>query len=106
MSSEETVRVSLGDDYYRGPYFSATDGTPRDYEIPRSQLERWEAVKAAYGAMQGEIEQVMREQRERALEARRARPASPMDDFLKRAYGARIEAAMRTPPMFRAKEPE
>jgi hypothetical protein len=99
------VPVSLGDDYYTGAYFS-TGNLPEDYEVPKSQLERWEAAKTAYEAMQAEIGQVMDEQRERAREAHRARPVGPMGDFLERAYSARIEAALRTPPMFRAKEPE
>ncbi|MFD3531965.1 hypothetical protein [Streptomyces sp. NPDC058664] len=79
MSSEETVRVDLGDDYYVGPYVSS-DPVHLDYEVPRSQLERWEAAKAAYESMQEEIEEVMEKQRERAmalaLERRKARPSS------------------------------
>jgi hypothetical protein len=64
--SEETVKVGLGDDYYHGAYFRTVD-TDLDYEVPKSQLERWEAASAAYGAMQDEIEQVMREQGNRVL---------------------------------------
>jgi hypothetical protein len=104
--SEETARVSLGDDCYQGAVFSTADGMPKDYEVPKSQLERWEAAKAAYEAMQGEIEQVMREQREQALEASRARPRSQVGIALEKAYSTRISEMLRTPPMFRAKEPE
>lgn len=106
MSEEEKVRVSLGDDYYGGPYFNTDLSLPMDYEIPKSQLERWEAAMAAYCTMQNEIEQVMEQQRERVLEARRARPESPLDNFLKRTYASRIKAAVEAPPLFRAKEPE
>jgi hypothetical protein len=64
--SEETVKVGLGDDYYHGAYFRTVDAD-LDYEVPKSQLERWEAAQAAYGAMQDEIGQVMTEQRSQAL---------------------------------------
>lgn len=63
---EETVKVGLGDDYYQGAYFSE-DAPHLDYEVPRSQVERWRAAKAAYEAMQDEIERVMREQGNRVL---------------------------------------
>jgi hypothetical protein len=70
--SGETVKVHLGDDYYTGPYFSETDSC-LDYEVPSSQLQAWKTALAEWQSAQEEIEQVMREQAERAREARLAR---------------------------------
>lgn len=97
MSSEETVRVDLGDDYYQGAYF-VTEGGHLDYEIPCSQLERWEAAKAAYENMQGEIEQVMKEQRDSARALLRARREASGDPtaFLRKLYEPSITAMLRT----------
>lgn len=91
--SEEMVKVSLGDDYYLGAYFNAQNG-PRDYEIPKSQWERWEAATAAYEAMQNEIEQVMRDQRDKVWALRQAKP-SPLGDMIQKVYGPAIEASLR-----------
>jgi hypothetical protein len=78
VSGEEMVSVGLGDDFYLGAYFTTSGVT--DYEVPRSTLERWEAAKAAFEAMQGEIERVMQEQRDRvlalALERRKGQPST------------------------------
>lgn len=95
LVSEETVNVALGDDYYQGAYFRTVDG-PLDYEVPKSQLERWEAAEAAYGAMQDEIERVMREQadRVRALyQERHKNKPSMIPPALLAAYG---EVIMQT----------
>jgi hypothetical protein len=89
---EETVKVALGDDYYKGAYFRTVDGD-LDYEVPKSQLERWEDAEAAYEAMQDEIERVMREQadRVRALyrERHKDKPRT-VPPALEEAYGAAI----------------
>lgn len=97
MSSEEMVNVSLGDDYYQGTYF-ATEGACLDYEIPRSQLERWEAAKAAYESIQGEIEEVMEQQHERAraLTRERREASGVTTTFLRTLYEPSISAMLRT----------
>lgn len=109
MSEEEIVRVSLGDDYYQGAYFNTDSGYPRDYEVPKSQLERWEAAKAAYEAMQGEIEQVMQEQRERALalmlERRKGQP-STVPPAIQAAYESAIAQMLSQSPLLRKERPE
>lgn len=91
------VSVSLGDDYYQGAYF-ATEGARLDYEIPRSQLERWEAAKTAYRAMQAEIEEVMEQQHERAQALTRERRKASGDPtaFLRTLYEPSINAMLRT----------
>jgi hypothetical protein len=105
---EETVKVGLGDDYYQGAYFS-TAATYLDYEVPRSQLERWEAAQAAYGAMQDEIEQVMREQSRRVLalmlERRKGQP-NTVSKLVQVAYEDAITRMLQQAPLLRRKEGE
>lgn len=105
---EETVKVALGDDYYQGTYFRAVDGF-LDYEVPRSQLERWEAAQAAYGAMQDEIEQVMREQSRRVLalmlERRKGQP-STVSPIVQAVYEDAITRMLQQAPLLRRKEGE
>lgn len=98
---EEMVAVDLGEDYYLGAYF--TTDHPRDYLIPRSQLERWEAAQAAYEDMQSEIEQVMNAQRERARALRTERwgTKSPMARFLEGVYEQPVIDALQAPATFR-----
>lgn len=105
-SEEEMVAVGLGDDYYQGAFFGTVEtgsSLPMDYLVPRSQLERWEAAKAAYEDMQSEIDTAMDEQRERVMALRRERrgPKSPMQDFIERVYGQRIIDALQAPATFR-----
>ena len=99
--SEETVKVALGDDYYQGAYFRAAGG---DYEIPKSQLERWEAASAAYGAMQDEIQQVKQEQRDRvfalAVERRKGQP-SLVPLAVQEAYSEAILRMLKQTPLAR-----
>lgn len=95
--SEEIVRVNLGDDYYKGAYFDTFSG-PKDYEVPRSQLERWEAVEAAYLEMQDEIEQVMKEQQERVAALNQERRGS-LGEALARLYEASIKNLLSGPPL-------
>lgn len=106
--SEETVRVGLGDDYYQGAYFR-TEDTDLDYEIPRSQLERWEAAQAAYGVMQDEIEQVMREQGNRVLalmlERRKGEPHG-VSKFVQTAYEDAITKMLQQSSLLPRKEGE
>jgi hypothetical protein len=92
-SEEEMVAVNLGDDYDKGPFFT-TDWGPKDYLVPRSQLERWEAAEAAYESMQSEIERVMDEQRERVRALRAERPKSQFASLLERIYEPTIRAAL------------
>lgn len=103
MSKEETVKVDLGDDYYQGAYFRTGDGF-LDYEVPKSQLERWEAARAAYEAMQGEIEQVMQDQRDRvlalSLERRKGQP-SVLSSVVQEAYEKAIVQMLRQSPVLR-----
>jgi hypothetical protein len=59
--AEGTARVVLDEDYYAGPGFTdyreGADERPRDvFDVPQEQRDRWEAVIAAYQAMQEEIE--------------------------------------------------
>lgn len=93
--SEETVKVGLGDDYYQGAYYSTT-GSLLEYEVPRSTLERWEAAQAAYGAMQDEIEKVMREQAERIRAQRKERGPTRMSSVIEDIYGPAILAQLTT----------
>jgi hypothetical protein len=63
------VRVEIDRDYYTGEEFSEwTDADARYparvFEVRREQYDRWVAVRAAYYAMQEEIE-TMREERSR-----------------------------------------
>jgi hypothetical protein len=105
---EEMAKVALGDDYYQGAYFS-TAATHLDYEVPRAQLERWEAAQAAYGAMQDEIEQVMREQSRRVLalmlERRKGQPSTVPPD-IQAAYEGAIAKMLQQAPLWRRKEGE
>lgn len=98
---EETVRVDLGDDYYRGAYFR-TEGGFLDYEVPVSQLMRWETAKAAYSAMQDEIERVMSEQRDRVLallmERRKGQP-SLVPPVIQEAYADAITRMLQQTPL-------
>lgn len=98
----ETVKVALGDDYYKGAYFRTVDGD-LDYEIPKSQLERWEDAEAAYGAMQDEIEQVMREQADRARalyqERHKDKPRT-VPPALEEAYGTAIMRMLQQSALF------
>lgn len=108
MSEEELVPVDLGNDYYLGDYFS-TDAPRKDYLVPRITLERWEAAKAAYEAMQAEIDKVMGEQRERIREINSHRPKSPMASLIEEIYAKRMTFALQVPPLLRGptyKEPE
>lgn len=100
MSSEELVAVNLGDDYERGEFFT-TDWGPKDHLVPRSQLERWEAVQTAYEAVQAEIRQVMDEQRERVRALYAGRPKSPMAKFLEQAYAKQVTFALNASPLLR-----
>jgi methionine synthase II (cobalamin-independent) len=108
LVSEETVKVDLGSDYHIGAYFR-TVGSEQYYEVPRSQLKRWEAAQTAYEAMQDEIEQVMQEQRERVLailmEGRTNRP-SVVPDAIQKAYENVILQTLKQPPLPRKEQPE
>lgn len=105
---EAMVKVGLSDDYYQGAYFRTMDGH-LDYEVPRSQLERWEAAQAAYGAMQDEIERVMREQRDRvfalAMERRKGQPSS-IPPVVQEVYTEAIMRMLQQLPLLRGKEGE
>lgn len=107
--SEDMVRVNLGDGYYEGAYFNTGLGVPEDYEVPRSQLERWEAAKAAYEAMQSEIEQVMEQQRDRVLalmlERRKGQP-STAPPAIQAAYEGAIKQMLSQSPLLRKERPE
>lgn len=99
------MKVALGDDYYQGAYFS-TVSSLLDYEVPRSQLERWEAAAEAYEAMQTEIERVMRDQTERVRALRQERNPSRVVSTIQEVYGPVITAQLAQfviPPL---KEPE
>lgn len=100
---EETVKVGLGDDYYQGAYFRTVNAF-LDYEVPKSQLERWEAALEAYGAMQEEIERVMQEQRDRvlalSLERRKGQPTT-VPSAIQEAYGEAIMRAIQQAPLLR-----
>lgn len=98
---KEMVAVNLGDDYYQGACFSTQDGVPKDYLVPRSQLERWEAAKAAYESMQSEIEQVMDEQRERVRALNAERPKSQISGFIQDIYGPLVQRALEVPLLLR-----
>ena len=102
------VRVGLGDDYYLSAYFR-TEDTHLDYEIPRSQLERWEKAMADYGQMQDEIGQVMQEQRDQALapamERRKGRP-SIVPEAVRAAYEQAIGQMLQRGPLAREEQPE
>lgn len=106
--SEETVKVGLGDDYYHGAYYRTVDAD-LDYEVPKSQLERWEAAQAAYGAMQDEIEQVMREQRQTALalmlERRKGKPHG-VSKLVQAAYEDAITKMLQQSSLLPRKEGE
>jgi hypothetical protein len=106
LVSEETVRVGLGDDYYHGAYFRTVD-TDLDYEVPRSQLERWEAASAAYDAMQDEIGQVMEQQRHKALtlmlERRKGKPHG-VSKFVQAAYEDAITKMLQQSSLLSGKE--
>lgn len=105
---EETVKVALGDDYYLGAYFRTVDGF-LDYEVPKSQLERWEAAQAAYGAMQDEIEKVMEQQRDRVLalmlERRKGQP-STVPPVIQKAYEDAIARMLKQGPLLRKGQPK
>lgn len=110
MTDEELVQVNLGDDYDRGAFFT-TDWGAKDHLVPRSTLERWEAVQAAYEAMQAEIDQAMSEQSERvsALSAERWGPKGPLQTFIEQAYAKQMAFALNVPPLLRGpkyKDPE
>lgn len=108
VSNEEMVAVNLGDDYDKGPFFT-TDWGPRDYLIPRSQLERWEAAEAAHGQMQTEIDQIMDEQSERIREINAARPKTQLSSLIEQAYSRQMAFAFSIHPLLRGlkhKEPE
>ena len=102
------MNVALGDDFYTGAYFR-TAGLPLDYEVPRSQLERWEAAQAAYEAMQAEIERVMDEQRQRVLalmlERRKGQP-SGIPPAIQAAYESAIAQALAQPLLLGKEQPE
>lgn len=104
--SEEIVKVALGDDYYQGAYFRTVDGF-LDYEVPKSQLERWEAAEAAYGAMQDEIEKVMEQQRDRVLalmmERRKDQP-STVPPVIQEAYSNAIMQMLKQGPLLRKEQ--
>lgn len=95
---EEMVSISLGDDYYQGPFFSTGHG---DYLVPRSRLERWEAAKAAYEEMQEDILCAMDEQRERMREINAQRPKTQTARFLEGLYGPLIQRALENAPLLR-----
>lgn len=108
MSDEELVPVNLGNDYERGEFFT-TEWGPKDHLVPRSQLERWEAVQAAHEAMQAEIESVMDEQRERINALYASRPKSVISSFIEDVYSKRLTFALNVPLLLRGpnyKEPE
>lgn len=101
---EEMVAARLGDDYYQGAYFVTKEDDSSgdfDYLIPRSQMEHWEAAKAAYEAMQSEIEQVMEEQCERIRALNAQRPETPLASFIKSVYANHLVAQLRVPPTLR-----
>lgn len=105
---EEIVKVALGDDYYQGAYFRTVDGY-LDYEVPKSQLERWEAAQAAYGAMQAEIEKVMEQQGNRVLALmleRRKRQPSTVPPAIQAAYESAIAQMFQQGPLLRKERPE
>ncbi|OEJ24307.1 hypothetical protein AS594_07190 [Streptomyces agglomeratus] len=103
--SEETVRVDIGDDYYKGAYFN--EGVDGDYEVSVSQMERWKEVSAAYEAMQDEIEQVMEQQRDRVLalmlERRKGQP-STVPPAIQAAYEDAIARMLQQPPLLKREE--
>ncbi|MEU3522310.1 hypothetical protein AB0E62_00275 [Streptomyces sp. NPDC038707] len=106
--NEETVKVDLGDDFYQGAYFSTT-ATYLDYEVPKSQLERWEAAKTAYEAMQAEICRVMEEQGNRVLalhmERRKGQPSSVLP-AIQVAYEDAIARMLEQSQLLRKEQPE
>lgn len=105
---EELVAVSLGNDYYLGNQFS-TVATARDYMVPRSTLERWEAAMAAYEAMQAEIDTVMDEQRERIRALRAQEPESPIAKAIQEVYASKMAFTLGASPLLRGlkhKEPK
>lgn len=99
-SEEELVQVNLGNDYECGESFTTVWG-PKDYLVPRSQLERWEAVQTAYEAMQAEIRQVMDEQRERIRALYAGRPKSPLQRWVEQAYAKQMNFALNASPLLR-----
>jgi hypothetical protein len=105
---EETVKVDLGDDFYQGAYFSTT-ATYLDYEVPKSQLERWEAAQAAYEAMRAEIGRVMQDQRDRVfalhMERRKGQP-STVPPAIQAAYESAIARMLEQPQLLRKEQPE
>lgn len=87
-SEEEMVAVYLGaSDYETNAYFSTDPTYERDYLVPRSQFERWEAAKAAWIAVEREIERVMDEQRERVRALNAQRPKSQLGSWVEKIYG-------------------
>jgi hypothetical protein len=98
--SEETVRIDAGDDYYTGPYFKRDNSG--GIEVPREQVERWEAAEAAWLEVQEEITTVLRADSWKP-------PTTPLGEVLKDAYGDTMRQALTTAPVFRRlsdEEPE
>lgn len=73
----DTVKVSLGDDYYAGEHWADyPDGNASMWgsldavhEIPREQRDRWQQAVDAHEEMQGEIGELIKQrQKQRAAE--------------------------------------
>ena len=66
--SGEAVRVHLSDGYYEHEQFGTVPQTwwSKDdiYEVPREQLQRWEAASEAWTEAQAEMATLMSERRE------------------------------------------
>ena len=64
-----TVRVHLSDGYYEHEQFHTLPQTwwseSDVYEVPREQVERWQAAKDAWEDAQREMASLMRERRDR-----------------------------------------
>lgn len=72
----ETVRVSLGNDYYLGDWWAnAAPGDKDAFEIPAEQRDRWQEAQDAYARMQEEIDD-LRSQRYAQQMAERAERAA------------------------------
>lgn len=103
------VPVQLSNDYYLGACFSDDPRYGGDYVVPRSTLKRWEAAKAAYEAMQAEIDQVMDEQRERIRAINAQRPKTYLQKTIEDIYAKPMAFALNIPSLLRGpnyREPE
>lgn len=105
---EEMVSVYLADDYDGGTWFLTDWGGPKDYLIPRSQLERWEAAETAWKAAQIEIRRVMHEQADRIRELNAKRPKSKISQWVQDIYGPLLQSSLEQGAMntLHRKEPE